>query len=259
MTDEALKAFEAEIYAFVGREVCAPTPARDAVNPALIRQWTEIIGDANPAYTNDQWAASSARGKTIAPPAMMYVWGQEGYAVTTGRPSDAQADLVNLFNQHGYTGVLGTNVALGNIILSGHSGGYQVMSSIVDRGGLTSQVREVWLFDGLYAQSEKFLTWADQTGGRLLNIYTDGGGTKIRTEEMMATLKQRNKPLLATTDQAVTLPELTTNRLIFLHTDLSHSDVFAKRKTFQKFLETSCLPPRLEQPGEVSKLRPLPL
>lgn len=110
MTDEDHKAFEDAIYAFVGREVCPPTPARDDVNTAMIRQWTEIIGDANPAYTDPAWARSNARGKTIAPPAMMYVWGQEGFAVTTGRPADAQSDLVNLFNQHGYTGVLGTNV-----------------------------------------------------------------------------------------------------------------------------------------------------
>jgi uncharacterized protein len=110
MTAEDQKAFEDEIYAFVGREVCPPTPAKDDVNTAMIRQWTEIIGDTNPAYTNAEWAATSARGKTIAPPAMMYVWGQEGFAVTTGRPADAQSDLVNLFNKHGYTGVLGTNV-----------------------------------------------------------------------------------------------------------------------------------------------------
>jgi uncharacterized OB-fold protein len=110
MTAEDLKAFEDEIYAFVGREVCPPTAGKDDVNTAMIRQWTEIIGDNNPAYTNAQWAVDSARGKTIAPPAMMYVWGQEGFAVTTGRPPDAQADLVSLFNRHGYTGVLGTNV-----------------------------------------------------------------------------------------------------------------------------------------------------
>jgi len=110
MTAADLKAFEQEIYAFVGREVCPPTPAKDAVNVAMIRQWAEIIGDTNPAYTDAQWAANSSRGKTIAPPAMMYVWGQEGFAVTTGRPPDAQADLVSLFNKHGYTGVLGTNV-----------------------------------------------------------------------------------------------------------------------------------------------------
>ena len=110
MTANELNAFEDEINAFVGREVCPPTPAKDDVNTAMIRQWTEIIGDTNPAYTNEAWAAKSARGKSIAPPAMMYVWGQEGFAVTTGRPADAQADLVSLFNKHGYTGVLGTNV-----------------------------------------------------------------------------------------------------------------------------------------------------
>ena len=67
MTAEDQKAFEDEIYAFVGREVCPPTPARDDVNSAMIRQWTEIIGDSNPAYTDAAWAARSARGKTIAP------------------------------------------------------------------------------------------------------------------------------------------------------------------------------------------------
>ena len=107
MIAEDLKAFEDQIYAFVGREVCPPTRARDDVNTATIRQWTEIIGDRNPAYTDAAWAAISARGNTIAPPAMLYVWGQEGFTVTTGRPADAQADLVSLFNQHGYTGVCG--------------------------------------------------------------------------------------------------------------------------------------------------------
>lgn len=161
------------------------------------------------------------------------------------------AEALTLLQQRG---VLQTNATLGSIILSGHSGGYQVISSIVDRGGLTAQVREVWLFDALYAQGDKFLAWADKTSGRLLNIYTDGGGTKVRTEEMMATLKQQGKSFLTTTDQAVTPAELKTNRLVFLHTDLSHNEVFAKRKTFQQFLETSCLPLRLEKPGEASKL-----
>jgi uncharacterized OB-fold protein len=110
MTAEELKAFEEEVYAFVGREVCPRTPAPDNVNAAMIRQWAEILGDTNPAYTNTEWAAQSARGRTIAPAAMMYVWGQEGFAVTTGRAPDAQSDICRLFDKHGYTGVLGTNV-----------------------------------------------------------------------------------------------------------------------------------------------------
>lgn len=110
MTPEEQQAFEEKIYAYVGRQVCPPTPARDDVNVTMIRHWTDVMGDTNPAYTDAQWAASSRRGKTIAPPAMLYVWNQEGFAVTTGRPPDPQTDLVELFNEYGFTGVLGTNV-----------------------------------------------------------------------------------------------------------------------------------------------------
>ena len=46
----------------------------------------------------------------IAPPAMMYVWGQEGFQVTKGRAPNAMSNLVATFNKYGYTGVLGTNV-----------------------------------------------------------------------------------------------------------------------------------------------------
>lgn len=147
-------------------------------------------------------------------------------------------EVINVLRQRG---VMNTNSTVGKIILSGHSGGYKVMSSIVERGGLADQIREVWLFDGLYAEGAKFLAWSEKPKGRLLNIYTDGGGTKTRTEEMMAELKQRGTNLLATTDVVVTAMELTTNRFVFLHTDMTHNDVVAKRKTFQKFLETSCL------------------
>ena len=110
MTPEEQKAFEDKIYAYVGVQVCPPTAAKDAVNEAMIRHWTEAMGDSNPAYTDADWAAGSARGKTIAPPAMMHAWNQEGFAVTTGRASDPQTDMVELFNEYGFTGVLGTNV-----------------------------------------------------------------------------------------------------------------------------------------------------
>lgn len=152
--------------------------------------------------------------------------------------------------------VLKPEATIGKIILSGHSGGYRVISRIVTDGGMSSLMREVWLFDALYAESDRFLAWNEQTKGRLLNIYTDDGGTKVRTEEMISALKQKNKPALVTTEAAVTGVELRTNRFVFLHTDLSHNDVVAKRRTFQKFLETSCLSLRLENPGETSRLLP---
>ena len=42
---------------------------------------------------------------------MMYVWNQVGFLAASGdRPRDIVAELVDLFNDHGFTGVLGTNI-----------------------------------------------------------------------------------------------------------------------------------------------------
>jgi len=134
--------------------------------------------------------------------------------------------------------------ALGKIILSGHSGGYQVISSILDHGGLTDHVKEVWLFDALYARTEKFLSWWDKSHGRLIGIYTEHGGTKNETERLMAELKKRGTGLFSAKDTEATSANLRENRMLFLFTDLAHNDVVDKRKTFEEFLETSCLAER---------------
>jgi uncharacterized OB-fold protein/acyl dehydratase len=111
MNAEQQQAFEELIYSYVGKQVCPRSPAKDAVNAAMIRHWAEAIGDHNPAYTDTEWAAQSRRGKTISPPAMMYSWGQEGFPVVAqGRTPDAQSELVKTFDEHGYFGSLGTNV-----------------------------------------------------------------------------------------------------------------------------------------------------
>lgn len=141
----------------------------------------------------------------------------------------------------GQAGFQRTDFAIGRIILAGHSGAYKVMAAILDRGGLPDQVREVWLFDALYAETDKFLAWCDREQGRLLNIYTENGGTKDNSEAMMHRLKQRGTPFLLKPDTAVTAEELKTGRLVFLSTNLGHNDVLEKRKTFGEFLKTSCL------------------
>jgi hypothetical protein len=130
---------------------------------------------------------------------------------------------------------------LGGIVLSAHSGGYQVISSILDRGGMTVHVKEVWLFDALYAGTDKFLAWWDKSHGRLVNLYTEHGGTREETEQLMATLKQRGIPFFATKDTEQTPADLRKNRLLFLYSDLPHDNVVDKRRAFEQFLTTSFL------------------
>ena len=131
--------------------------------------------------------------------------------------------------------------ALEGVILSGHSGGYHVMAAIAECGGLDSQLREVWLFDALYGGTENFLAWQKEHNGRLLNIYTDGGGTTNETARAMRLLDEAGVKFLATEDSAIKPEELQTNRVVFLHADMTHNEVFARRGTFGQFLKTSGL------------------
>lgn len=132
---------------------------------------------------------------------------------------------------------------LGKIILSGHSGGYRVISAILDRGGMTSSIKEVWLFDALYAEADKFLTWFDHEHGRLIDIFTDNGGTKDDSEALMGALKVRGTPFVSIEETAISPELLRTNNLLFIHTDLGHNDVVAKRQQFAQYLRASCLDP----------------
>jgi len=132
---------------------------------------------------------------------------------------------------------------IGNIVLSAHSGGYQVMSSIVDHGGMSDHVAEVWLFDALYAQTDKFVAWFDHGHGRMLNIYTEHGGTKDETEKLMADFKKRGTSFWSGKEAGVTADDLKANRALFIFTDLEHNDVLDKHERFRTFLETSCLSP----------------
>ncbi len=127
------------------------------------------------------------------------------------------------------------------IILSGHSGGYHVISAIV---GQTNQfpVNEVWLFDALYGQTEKFTGWFERNPkARLMDIYTENGGTKKETENLMANLRAKKTPFLSGGDQSLSEEAVRKNRLVFIYTNLAHDEVMQKRKMFQTFVETSGL------------------
>ena len=130
---------------------------------------------------------------------------------------------------------------IGSIILSGHSGGYHVMAAILDHGGLSEKICEAWLFDALYGNTENFVAWQKNQNGRLLDIYTDHGGTKEETENLMAAYKTNGVSFFAGEDTNAVPQNLLTNRIIFLHTDMVHNDVVAKRDTFEQFLKSSRL------------------
>ncbi len=135
---------------------------------------------------------------------------------------------------------------IGNIILSGHSGGYHVMSGIVARGGVRENIREVWLFDALYDKTPEFAAWfAGAEAHRVIDIYTLHGGTKEESEKWMESLKAvpAKTPFLNKKEVDFSELDLRGNHLLFIDSALEHNQVIFKHDEFRKYLETSVLKP----------------
>lgn len=147
-------------------------------------------------------------------------------------------DVLNILIEKGE--ISSTNI--GNIILAGHSGAYRVISFCLMHGGLTPNISDVILFDALYGNTKYFNYWIENYKGRFINIYTDKGGTKSETKNMMKDFDSKGIAYLVAEEIELDINDLLNNRLIFIHSDLTHNEVISKREQFLKFLITSDLP-----------------
>lgn len=129
----------------------------------------------------------------------------------------------------------------GSIVLAGHSGAYRVISFILLRGGLTENLREVYLFDALYGQVEKYAWWVGHSRGRLVVIHTPEGGTRPQTLDFLDDLRAWGIPFAAIPESAVTAEILRKNRLVFIESPLPHDDVVAAKEQLRTYLETGVL------------------
>lgn len=124
-----------------------------------------------------------------------------------------------------------------HLILSGHSGGYRAMGYILQQGGLPEPIREVWLFDGLYGQLEKYAMWLEWGGQRLVLLYTDEGGTYSTTLGFRDSLKAWGLPFTEVESRnGQPLPALPDSGTVFWHTDLGHNAVLHERQQFAHLL-----------------------
>jgi uncharacterized protein len=67
------------LLSFIGQLAEPPLTMRDPIDPSAIRQFCDAVGDQNPAYTDAEYAAASARRGLIAPPAMLSAWTMPRY------------------------------------------------------------------------------------------------------------------------------------------------------------------------------------
>jgi hypothetical protein len=240
------KSYPADVH-YSDRTVAIFVPkglrAGDATNLVFyFHGWRNNVDDTFAKYrVAEQLAASAvnavlvfAEGPKNAPDSF------GGKLEETGVFSSLVSDVLGALKARGVI----VNTKPGLIVLAGDSGAYRVMAFILTRGGLTANIREVYLFDALYGQTEKFAHWIDRFSGKLVDIHTADGGTRGESLDLMDDLRAWDIPFIAVPESAVTPDLLKKNRLVFIDSALAHDDVVAKNEQFRAFLTASTLPRR---------------
>jgi hypothetical protein len=134
--------------------------------------------------------------------------------------------------------VIGTKARAGNIILAGHSGAYRVMADILENGNVP--VKEVILFDALYADTDQFMDWLKAgRQHRFINLYTDHGGTFDETKGMMQRVKDLNLAEDSLEEMAVTPGILRNHKIVFIHTPHEHNNIIQHPDNFRLFIQNA--------------------
>jgi hypothetical protein len=126
-----------------------------------------------------------------------------------------------------------------NTILSGHSGAYRVMAHILQHGGMPSKIKEVWLFDGLYSEENKFLSWIQSSNGYFTNIYTKDGGTYSLSKQFESMLNKAEIPVVYG-NNGINRELLNSNlRVRNIYSPLGHNEIMHKDEQFKKLILAS--------------------
>jgi acyl dehydratase len=118
MADKEGDELRERLEVYVGKPMGPPSVAPDPVNVAMIRHWVDAFDDRDPVYLDEEFAASTRFGGTVAPPAMLQTWSMprpriEGIAERGGAPDEMTHDNpIIALDEAGYVGTLATNSEL---------------------------------------------------------------------------------------------------------------------------------------------------
>ncbi|MGM9922738.1 MAG: MaoC family dehydratase [Bacillus sp. (in: firmicutes)] len=98
---------EAKIQEYVGIE-SERIEGPDAVCKQMIRHWCEVMQDANPLYSDEEYAKKTRYGGIIAPPMQVQVYTMSPLWPETKREPNSMERLVALLDREGYTSIVAT-------------------------------------------------------------------------------------------------------------------------------------------------------
>lgn len=111
---EDISEYDAQLQALVDKSEETTGTAGWEVNKAMIQQWCEAFEDANPIYTDEEYAKKSKYGGIIAPPPSIQTFsGGPRFPVReTARQAAPGADkLTEMLHAEGYSQTVATNNA----------------------------------------------------------------------------------------------------------------------------------------------------
>lgn len=153
---------------------------------------------------------------------------------------------------------------VGRVCVSAHSGGFHAAACAITQGQLG--VQEVYLFDALYADVDKFKQWVIAGKGKpmkhrhkLVSYYT-AGTTSTNTQALFAELKKAG---VRTADESVegtlSREQLTLAEAVSIKTRLDHGSLTSDLNSLRDCLFASALPRQLRSSWFESKTGSRPL
>lgn len=199
--------------------------------------WYNTIDSANQRFElAKQFMASNVNAILVIPEGAKNA--PDSYAGKLEQPNIFTQLINDIFIKLKKAKLIHAKATPDNIVLAGHSGAYRVMAHVTAKGGLP--INEILLFDGLYADTDKYLSWLQLNHQhRFVNIYTNDGGTMEECVAMMQQLSNKKIPYHFTEEINMQKTGLKNNSIVFIHSNQQHNDIINKPDNFKLFLQSS--------------------
>ena len=163
----------------------------------------------------------------------------DSYGGKLEQPAEFGALVGDVINALKKQGMVSPGATAGHIVLAGHSGAFRVIAHILAVGDLP--VQEVWLFDALYSQLDKYMDWiARDSAHHFVHWFThQGGGTDLMSDTLMMQLKTKNIPYGLVQEAGIRPSDIKMRRVLFVHSLREHNVIINRPDNFQLLLENS--------------------
>lgn len=129
----------------------------------------------------------------------------------------------------------------GNIVLTGHSGGYRVIARILRCGDLYANIKEVLLFDALYDLKDQYEGWIQSAAGKFVCVSAADGDETTEVNQLIASLRGAGVALEVAGDGPGTDSQTLRSRVLFLQSHSDHYGVVFDWDEFRRLLAASPL------------------